>query len=309
MTWLKRLASGLKKTSNVLSEGINKLVFHKKLDSLTLEELEELLISSDIGVNTVNKITQELAKQKFDKQINPDEVRLFVQKKIASIITPVSKQLTIPDANLRNNLPYVIVICGVNGNGKTTTAGKLAMQFQDQGYSVMMAACDTFRAAAVEQLSIWAERANKCPIVTGDVNADPASVAYSALQRATKANIDVLLIDTAGRLHNNVNLMEELSKTIRVLKKIDEKAPHEVVLVIDATTGQNAYNQINLFKEKADISGVIVTKLDTGAKGGIVVGIADKYNIPIYAIGIGEGINDLNSFDPEEFAKALVGNT
>jgi fused signal recognition particle receptor len=202
--------------------------------------------------------------------------------------------------------PHVIVMVGVNGNGKTTTIGKIAKQLKNDGKSVMLAACDTFRAAAVEQLKVWAERTN-CPIVTGKEQADPASVAYSALEQAKTDGHDVLLIDTAGRLQNKANLMEELVKIIRVLKKLDETVPHQILLVLDATTGQNAFKQVQIFKEMVNISGLIVTKLDGTAKGGVVVGLADKFRLPIYAIGVGESVEDLHAFDAQSFARNLVG--
>lgn len=301
MNWFNRLKIGLSNSSSSISTNINQLFTHQKLDSQVLEELEELLIISDMGVQVASEIIQQLKKDKFDKKITEKEIKQFLTQKIISILDPVTAKFAI------THKPHVLLICGVNGSGKTTSIGKLALKFQQENYKVMIAACDTFRAAALEQLTIWAERAN-CPIIKSTEKQDPASVAYQAFQEAKSKSIDVLLIDTAGRLHNQVNLMEELSKCVRVIQKIDPTAPHNTILVLDATTGQNALNQVDAFKKLSNIDGLIITKLDGSARGGIVVAIAKKYNIPIYAIGVGEDVSDLNSFSASEFASALVSN-
>ena len=302
MSWLKRLKSGLSKSSEKMTEGISGIFTKRKLDDEMLEELEELLITSDLGAATAAKIVAGFSKNKFDKEIAPDEVKKELAGEIAKILQPVTKKLEL-DAS---KSPEVIMLVGVNGNGKTTTLGKLAQQFKEQGKTVMIAACDTFRAAAVEQLSVWGQRAG-CEVITGAQNSDPASVAFSAYEKAKSSSVDVLLIDTAGRLQNKKGLMEELAKISRVIKKIDENAPHETVLVLDATTGQNAHSQVQAFKEMVDISGIIITKLDGTAKGGVVVSLAEKFGLPIYAVGVGESIEDLQSFDAEDFSKSFFG--
>jgi fused signal recognition particle receptor len=301
-SWLSRLKSGLSKTSEKVSGGISDIFTKQKLDAESLEALEDLLITTDIGVATSARIIDELSKTRLDKNITPEEVRHVVASQIEAVLSPVTKPLT-PDASHR---PHVVLVCGVNGNGKTTTIGKLAKRYSDEGKKVMIAACDTFRAAAVEQLDVWAERAG-CPIIKGEENADPASVAYQALERARETGADILLIDTAGRLHNKANLMEELQKIRRVIGKLDETAPHDTVLVLDATTGQNAHNQVKTFKEAVTLTGLIITKLDGTAKGGVVVGLAEAFKIPLHAIGVGESIEDLKAFDAREFAESLVG--
>lgn len=301
-SWLQRLKGGLSKSSNLIGGGISGIFTKRKLDNEAIEELEELLIMADLGVETATSITSRIAKNRFDKEISPEEIKEALAQEVSAILEPVTKPLEIP----ASNSPHVIVMVGVNGNGKTTTMGKIAKQLTGEGKKVMFAACDTFRAAAVEQLNVWAERTG-CPIVTGKDQADPASVAYTALERAKAEGQDVLLIDTAGRLQNKTNLMEELVKILRVLKKLDEHAPHQILLVLDATTGQNAFKQVQTFKEMVNISGLIVTKLDGTAKGGVVVGLADKFKLPILAIGVGEGVEDLHAFDAASFAQNLVG--
>ena len=302
MSWFKKLKSGLSKSSNKITEGISDIFTKRKLDDEMVDELEELLIMSDMGASTSAKVVAEFAKNRFDKEIAEDEVKLALAAEVEKILAPVAKPLEVDSANN----PHVIMMVGVNGNGKTTTLGKLALLYKSQGRKVMIAACDTFRAAAVEQLSVWGERAG-CEVVTGKNQADPASVAYAALEKARAENADVLLIDTAGRLQNKSGLMEELAKIARVLKKLDENAPHDTILVLDATTGQNAYSQAESFGEIANISGMIITKLDGTAKGGVVVGLAEKFALPIHAIGVGEAIDDLQSFEAGEFAKSLMG--
>jgi fused signal recognition particle receptor len=301
-SWLSRLKTGLGKSSAKLSDGITGIFTKRKLDAESIEELEELLIASDMGIATATAITDKIARNRFNKEISPEEVREEVAECVAEILAPYAKPLII-DTALK---PQVIVVCGVNGNGKTTTIGKLAKQYKEEGKSVMIAACDTFRAAAVSQLEIWAERTNS-PLIQGAHEAEPASVAYKALQQAREVGADVLLIDTAGRLQNKSNLMDELAKTIRVLKKLDPATPHNTLLVLDATTGQNAHSQVDIFKKMVNLTGIIVTKLDGTAKGGVVVALAKHFKLPIHAIGVGEGINDLRPFDARSFARSLMG--
>lgn len=277
------------------------IVTKRKLDEPMLEALEELLISSDMGVNVAAEVTAALAKDRFDKEVSAEEVREVLAEKIAAILAPSAQPLV-----LGNALPHVVLVVGVNGNGKTTTLGKLAQHYKSEGKKVMLAACDTFRAAAVEQLTEWGNRVG-VEVISGPAQSDPGSVAYKALEEAKKKNIDVLLIDSAGRLQNKEGLMEELAKIIRVMKKLDENAPHHTVLVLDATTGQNAHSQVQVFKEKVNISGLIVTKLDGTAKGGVVVALAKKFGLPIYAVGVGESVEDLKPFAAADFARSLMG--
>ena len=300
MSWFSRLKSGLTKTTTTITEGITKVFTHKALDQDALDELEESLIRADVGVAASSEIIAALSKDKFNKQASEEEIKEFLSEKIQSILVATAKPLE------KNQSLQVILVCGVNGNGKTTTIGKLASKYQAQGKKVLMAACDTFRAAAMDQLKVWSERVG-CEIVVGAENSDPASVAFKAMEKARAEGVDVLLIDTAGRLHNKANLMEELAKIIRVIKKIDDTAPHDTVLVLDSTTGQNALMQVETFKEIVNISGLILTKLDGTAKGGIIVAIAKKFNMPIHYIGVGETIEDLDEFNPRDFARALLG--
>lgn len=301
MSFFKRLKSGLSKTSGKLGGGITAIFTKRKLDSASLEELEELLIEADLGAGLASELVGEFAKQRFDKEIAPNEVREFLAGKIADILTPYA----IPLTTTNHQPPTVIIMVGVNGNGKTTTIGKLAAKFKGEGKKVMIAAADTFRAAAVEQMQVWGERIG-VPVVTGAFQADPASVAFHAYELAKAENVDILFIDTAGRLQNKSNLMAELQKIIKVLKKIDESAPHLVLQVLDATTGQNALSQVAAFKEMVNVSGLIITKLDGTAKGGIVVALARASKLPIHAIGIGEAVEDLDAFNPTDFARNLV---
>ncbi len=302
MSWIKKLKSGLSKSSSKISKTIGDIVTKRVLDDAMLEELEDALILSDMGSAPSAKVVNAFAKQRFNKEVDSAEVKLALAEEIAKILSPV----TIPLEVKSENTPHVIMMVGVNGNGKTTTLGKLAQQYKQQGKNVMIAACDTFRAAAVEQVTVWGDRTG-CPVVRGKMEADPASVAFAALTQAKEQNMDVLLIDTAGRLQNKKGLMEELAKISRVLKKIDESAPHDTVLVLDATTGQNAHSQAEAFKATSDITGLIVTKLDGTAKGGVVVALAEKFKLPIHAIGVGEGIEDLQPFEAMDYAKNLMG--
>jgi len=271
------------------------------LDDDMLEQLEELLISSDMGVDTAVQITANLAEGRFGKKLSTAEIKSALAEEIARVMDPVARPLPI-----YNKKPQVILVVGVNGSGKTTTIGKLASQFQRAGKSVVIAAGDTFRAAAVGQLQVWGERAG-VPVMTAAEGSDPASLAFEAMGQAEQDGADLLMIDTAGRLQNRADLMEELSKIIRVIRKKDPDAPHNTVLVLDATTGQNAVNQVEVFQRMADVTGLVMTKLDGTAKGGVLVSLADKFALPIHAIGVGEQIDDLDAFDPQEFAAALTG--
>ena len=271
------------------------------LDDYMLEQLEDLLISSDMGVDTAVQITANLAEGRFGKKLSTAEIKTALAEEIARVMGPVARPLPI-----YNKKPQVILVVGVNGSGKTTTIGKLASQFKQAGKSVVIAAGDTFRAAAVGQLMVWGERAG-VPVMTAPEGSDPASLAFDAMTQAEADDADLLMIDTAGRLHNRTDLMEELSKIIRVIRKKDPSAPHNTILVLDATTGQNALNQVEVFQKLADVSGLIMTKLDGTAKGGVLVSLADKFALPIHAIGVGEQIDDLDAFDPQEFANALTG--
>ncbi len=300
-SWISKLKSGLNKSSSKLNDGLKDIFVRKKLDNETLENLEDLLISSDLGVETSAAIISHLSKNKFDKEISLDEIK----QDLADIVENILKEVTIPIKISETKKPHVILMCGVNGTGKTTTIGKLANIFKGEGRSIMIAACDTFRAAAVEQLEVWAKRAG-CPLVKGAEGADPASVAYEAFTKAQAENTDVLIIDTAGRLQNKKNLMEELTKIVKVIQKIDENAPHDTIIVLDATTGQNANSQVKVFKDMVNLTGIIVTKLDGTAKGGVVVNLAKQFGLPIHAIGVGESIDDLRSFDAKSFARSLV---
>jgi fused signal recognition particle receptor len=280
-----------------VAEGIKSIFTNRTVDSQSLQMLEELLISADLGVETAEFLIKRILKRKLT---NYESIRAALQDEITQILLPLQKSLSI------SHNPHVVLFCGVNGNGKTTNLGKLAHRYSGSGKKVMIAAADTFRAAATEQLSVWSERAG-CVIVSERPGADPASVAYRALQRAKDENFDLLLIDTAGRLHTASSLMDQLSKIERVLKKIDDSAPHNVFLVLDATVGQNAHNQLEMFKDAININGLIITKLDGTAKGGVLVSLARKYAVPIYFIGLGESIEDLREFNAESFAAALVG--
>ncbi len=301
MNFLSKLKTGLSKSSGKLSDGITGIFTRWKLDDAAIESLEELLIEADLGASLAAELCADLAKQKFDKDVSPEEVKAFLAGVMTKILEPVAVPLA-PDTGLQ---PCVILMVGVNGNGKTTTIGKLAAQFRTQGKTVMLAAADTFRAAAAEQLQVWGQRAG-VPVITGEPQSDPASVAYRAVEEAKKVGIDIVLIDTAGRLQNKANLMAELQKMVKVIKKIDESAPHHVIQVIDATTGQNALSQVQTFREMVQVTGLIVTKLDGTAKGGIIVSLAKKQGIPIHAIGVGEAIEDMGSFQAGDFARNLL---
>lgn len=300
--WLARLKEGLSKSTSRLTEGIGGIFTKRRLDEEALEELEELLITADLGPAMAAKVTGELAKSRFGKDVTPDEVRRFLADRIAETLAPVAKPLDLVPAAR----PHVILVVGVNGAGKTTTIGKMAKQYRDQGKRVLIAAGDTFRAAAVQQLEVWGERAG-CPVVSRETGADAAGLAFDALERARREQADVLLIDTAGRLQNKANLMAELQKIVRVLKKLDAGTPHSTLLVLDATTGQNALNQAEVFRDMVDVTGLIVTKLDGSARGGVLVALADRFKLPVHAIGVGETIEDMRPFEAGAFARSLTG--
>lgn len=299
--WFARLKSGLSRTSTRITGSITGIFTKRKLDRELLDELEEALIAADLGPATAARLIKALAKDRFDKEIDETEVREIFAAEIADILRPVAHPLTLKPLH-----PHVILVVGVNGSGKTTTIGKLAKQYQAAGKKVMLAAGDTFRAAAVEQLKIWGERSN-VPVVARETGSDAAGLAYDALARARAEGIDVLLIDTAGRLQNKAGLMEELAKIIRVIKKIDPATPHDCLLVLDATTGQNAHSQVEIFKEMCQVTGLVVTKLDGSAKGGVLVALAEKFKLPVVSIGVGEGADDLRPFEAEVFARSLMG--
>ena len=301
--WFSRLKDGLTKTSGKLSEGITGLFTKQKLDADTLEDLEDLLIQSDLGVEFASRITDRLSEGRFEKGISSQDVRSVLADEVEKVLIPVAKPIMI-DAQ---NSPHVIVVVGVNGTGKTTTIGKMASRFQREGKKVMLAAGDTFRAAAIDQLKIWGDRIG-CEVIARDVGADSSGLAFDAMQAAKAAGCDVLMLDTAGRLQNKQALMEELEKVVRVLKKQDATAPHDVLLVLDATTGQNALAQVEVFRQRVGVSGIVMTKLDGTARGGILVAIAAKHAIPVHAIGVGEAVDDLQPFDAGEFARAIALN-
>lgn len=302
MSFLSRLKQGLAKSSAKLSGGITALFTKRKLDETTLEELEELLITADLGAGTAARLTAYFGKTRFGKEVAPEEVKTELASQIAAILEPVTKPLVID----RAHKPHVILVVGVNGSGKTTTIGKLARQYTAQGLQVAMAAGDTFRAGAIQQLQIWGQRTG-CRVHAGAEGSDAAALAFDALERSRAAGDDVLLIDTAGRLQNKDNLMQELAKIRRVLQKIDATAPHDCVLVLDATTGQAAHQQVEVFKNVTEVTGLMVTKLDGTARGGVVVALAERFGLPVHAIGVGEQADDLQPFDAMEFARNLVG--
>jgi fused signal recognition particle receptor len=301
ISWWQRLKSGLSKTSNQLTGSISTIFVKKKLDQDMLDELEEALIVADMGVETSARLAAHLKKERFGRDVTDQEVRQVLAAEVGRILKPYARPIPSRDV-----VPQVILVCGVNGTGKTTTIGKLAKMATDAGLKVVLAACDTFRAAAVEQLQVWGER-NGVLVYAATQGSDPAALAYSSLEKAKAQGADILMIDTAGRLHNKAALMDELKKIIRVIKKVDSSAPHDTVLVLDGTTGQNAHRQVEVFKEIVDVSGLIVTKLDGTAKGGVVVSLAERFHQPIHALGVGEAIEDLKPFEAESFARAVLG--
>jgi fused signal recognition particle receptor len=300
--WLQRLKRGLGRSSARLGEGIAGIFTRRRLDEETLTELEELLIQADMGMAIADEVTSRLRKTRFGQEVSPEEVRASLAEVIVELLEPVARPLKI-DRALK---PHVVLVVGVNGSGKTTTIGKLAKSYRDAGLAVHLAAGDTFRAAAVEQLKIWADRTG-CPITTRPTGADAAGLALDALTAAKAEGADVLLIDTAGRLQNRTDLMAELQKVVRVLKKGDPAAPHSVLLVLDATVGQNAHAQAETFRDMVGVTGIVMTKLDGTARGGVLVSLAERYGIPVHAIGVGETAEDLRPFEAPSFARSLVG--
>ena len=301
-SWKDRLFGGFRKTSERLSENLTSVVSTAKLDDATLDDVEDALIVSDLGPAAAARIRQRLSDKRFGLEMTEQELKEAVAEEIAEILRPVAKPLEIT-AFPR---PQVILVIGVNGSGKTTTIAKLAHLFQEDDYGVMLAAGDTFRAAAIGQLQTWADRIN-APLIRGPEGGDPASIVFDAVKAATDQGIDALVVDTAGRLQNKRELMDELAKIRRVLGRLNEEAPHDVVLVLDATNGQNALSQIDVFKEVAGVTGLIMTKLDGTARGGVLVAAAEQYGLPIHAIGVGEKIDDLRPFDPDLVAKVIAG--
>jgi fused signal recognition particle receptor len=301
-SWLERVRSGFRRTSDQFGDNLTGLFGKAALDEESLDSLEEALIASDLGPSTAAKIRSRLASERFERGVTEPEVRRVIAQELEAILAPVAKPLEI-EAFPR---PQVILVVGVNGSGKTTTIAKLAHLFVEQDYSVLLAAGDTFRAAAIEQLRIWADRIG-VPIITGPEGSDSSALVYDGVRRATAEGIDVLIVDTAGRLQNKKHLMDELAKVRKVLGRLNPAAPHDVVLVLDATTGQNGLAQIDVFREVAGVTGLVMTKLDGTARGGVMVAAADKYGLPIHAIGVGEGMNDLRPFDAAEVAHAIAG--
>jgi len=301
-SWFQRLSSGLKRSSDNLSNNIGAVFTKKKLDQETLDDLEDILIQADLGVDVATSIIEALAKDKFDKDISVEDVQNILAQEVEKTLTPVAKPLEIDSSKS----PFVILMIGVNGSGKTTSIGKLAQKFSDEGKSVMLAAGDTFRAAAIEQLEVWGQRTG-APVISKPAGSDASGLAYEAVQKAKEQNIDILIIDSAGRLQNREELMAELEKIIRVIKKLDPDAPHAVLLTLDATTGQNALNQVKIFGERAGVTGLIMTKLDGTARGGILVAISRAFSLPIHYIGVGENVEDLESFNAKDFAQAIAG--
>ena len=301
-SFFNRLKEGLSRSTSRITETLTTVFKKRRLDDEALEELEELLISADLGVDAAARVIAAFRRSRFGKEVTDEEIKQALAEEIAAILAPVAKPLVLDPARK----PHVVLVVGVNGTGKTTTIGKLAQQYHEEGKRAVLVAGDTFRAAAVEQLQIWGQRTG-APVIAGGRNADSAGLAFEALTKARASGADVLLIDTAGRLHNKAVLMEELAKMIRVLRKQDATAPHSVLLVLDATTGQNAVQQVKVFKEMVDVTGLVVTKLDGSARGGIVVALAETFGLPVHAVGVGEQASDLRPFDAFDFARGLVG--
>ena len=308
MGWLQKLKQGLSKSSQKVSESLksltslSSLMGASKLDASSVEEVEDALISAALGTKSAARLAEAMRKHRFDGPLTPDSLAAALSESVAEILRPVATPLVL-DSEHR---PHVLLLVGVNGSGKTTTAGKLAQQWHQQDKTVMLAAGDTFRAAAIEQLQIWGDRTGT-KVIAGDQGSDAAALAYAALETAQKEQADILIIDTAGRLQNRTELMDELAKIVRVIRKLDESAPHDSVIVLDGTVGQNALSQVKAFQKAADVSGLIVTKLDGSAKGGVVVALAEEFGLPVHAVGVGEGADDLQPFDAQEFANALTG--
>jgi fused signal recognition particle receptor len=302
LSWWRRLSSGLKRTSSSLGAAVADLVTKRKLDRAMLEDIEDVLLRADLGTEVAGRIATAVGVGRYDKSISADDVKAVVAAEVEKVLAPVAKPLVVDDSKK----PFVILVVGVNGSGKTTTIGKLAAKLAAEGRKVMLAAGDTFRAAAIEQLKVWGER-TKSPVISGAQGSDSASLAFNALSAAREGKLDVLLIDTAGRLQNKAELMNELEKVVRVIKKVDASAPHAVLLVLDATVGQNALSQVEAFRRTADVTGLVMTKLDGTARGGILVALAEKHKLPVHFIGVGEGIDDLAAFTARDFAQAIAG--
>jgi fused signal recognition particle receptor len=302
LSWWRRLSGGLKRTSSSLGAAVADLVTKRKLDRAMLEDIEDVLLRADLGTEVAARISAAVGHGRYDKTISADDVKAVVATEVEKVLSPVAKPLEI-DATQK---PFVILVVGVNGSGKTTTIGKLAAKLAAEGRKVMLAAGDTFRAAAIEQLKIWGER-TKSPVIAAAQGSDSASLAFNALTAAREEKRDVLLIDTAGRLQNKAELMNELEKVVRVIKKVDASAPHAVLLVLDATVGQNALSQVEAFHRTAGVTGLVMTKLDGTARGGILVALAEKHKLPVHFIGVGEGIDDLAAFTARDFAQAIAG--
>ena len=300
--WFKRLTTGLQKTSSSLTSGISQIFTHRKVDEESLSHLEDLLLSADVGIHVTQELISILRKERLHQDTTEEEIRKILALHIQTILDPVALPLPTPS----KDSPFVVLMVGVNGSGKTTSIAKLAHYWKERGFRCLLVAGDTFRAAAVEQLKIWGERL-KLPVLSKESGADAAALSYEALDQAIVQKEDIMILDTAGRLHTNANLMNELEKIQRVLKKRDPTAPHLTLLAIDATLGQNAYQHISAFHEKVPLDGLIMTKLDGTAKGGILIGLAQKFKLPIYAIGCGEGLDDLRPFSSHDFAHALLG--
>ncbi len=298
-----RLKAGLARSTAKLTDSLAGVFTKRKLDDAALEELEETLIAADLGVAAAQRIVAAFRRTRFGKEVTEEEIKAALAEEIAAILAPVARPLAIEPAHA----PHVVLVVGVNGTGKTTTIAKLAQQQREAGRRVWMVAGDTFRAAAVEQLQVWGERTGSQVVAPAKPGADAAGLAFDALKSAREAGADVLLVDTAGRLHNKAALMEELRKVVRVLKRQDAAVPHAVLLVLDATTGQNAISQVRVFKEMVDVTGLVVTKLDGSAKGGVVVALAEEFGLPVHAVGVGETAADLRPFDARDFARGLMG--
>ena len=308
MSWLQKLKHGLSKSRKKVSDSLkslnslSSLIGSSKLDASSVEEVEDALIGADLGTASAARLAEAMRKHKFDGPMTANSLAVALADAITEILQPVASPL-LPDPA---HQPHVVLLVGVNGSGKTTTAGKLAQQWHQQGKKVMLAAADTFRAAAIKQLQIWGDRTGT-EVVAGESGGDAAALAFAALEKARKEQVDVLIIDTAGRLQNRTELMDELGKIVRVVRKLDDTAPHDSVIVLDGTVGQNALSQVKAFQQTADVSGLIVTKLDGSAKGGVVVALAEEFGLPVHAVGVGEGADDLQPFDAHEFANALTG--
>jgi len=300
--WWQRLAGGLRRSSSAIGGAISDLVAKRRLDAATVAEIEDVLIRADLGLDTAARIAAALGEGRYDAAISPDEVKAVVAAEVEKVLAPVARALAIDPAKR----PFVILVVGVNGSGKTTTIGKLAAKFHAEGRTVMLAAGDTFRAAAIDQLRIWGERTGAA-LIAGAAGADAAGLVFDAVRAAKERGVDVLLVDTAGRLQNRTELMDELQKVVRVVKKVDPSAPHAVLLVLDATVGQNALSQVEIFQKVVGVTGLAMTKLDGTARGGILVAIAAKFDVPVHFIGVGESVDDLAPFSAREFAEAIAG--